>query len=44
MNMKLAIEEMTGVSKEDITEKGEFAYGVPFYGEPRLNFWEGRPL
>jgi len=30
-----AIEEMTGVSKEDIIGKGDYAYAVPFYGEPR---------
>jgi two-component system, sensor histidine kinase and response regulator len=29
------MEEMTGVGKEDIIGKGNFAYGVPFYGEPR---------
>jgi PAS domain S-box-containing protein len=30
-----AIEEMTGVKKEDILGKGDFAYAIPFYGEPR---------
>jgi PAS domain S-box-containing protein len=30
-----AIEEMTGVKKEDILGKGDYAYAVPFYGEPR---------
>jgi PAS domain S-box-containing protein len=30
-----AIEEMTGVRKEDILGKGNFAYAIPFYGEPR---------
>jgi PAS domain S-box-containing protein len=30
-----AMEEMTGVFKEDIIGKGNYAYGVPFYGEPR---------
>ncbi len=30
-----AIEEMTGVRKEDIIGKGDYAYGVPFYGKPR---------
>jgi PAS domain S-box-containing protein len=28
-----AIEQMTGVSKEDILGKGDCAYAVPFYGE-----------
>jgi PAS domain S-box-containing protein len=31
----ISMEEMTGVSKEDIIGKGNYAYGVPFYGEPR---------
>ncbi|MGD0153551.1 MAG: PAS domain S-box protein [Thermacetogeniaceae bacterium] len=30
-----AIEEMTGVRKEEIIGKGNYAYAVPFYGEPR---------
>lgn len=30
-----AIEEMTGVKKEDIIGKGEYVYAVPFYGKPR---------
>lgn len=30
-----AIEEMTGVKKEEILGKGGFAHSVPFYGEPR---------
>jgi PAS domain S-box-containing protein len=30
-----AIEEMTGVNKEDIIGKGNYAYAEPFYGEPR---------
>ncbi|HSD57644.1 MAG TPA: PAS domain S-box protein [Methanotrichaceae archaeon] len=30
-----AIEELTGVAKRDILGKGGYAYGVPFYGEPR---------
>ncbi len=30
-----AMEEITGVSKKDIIGKGNYAYGVPFYGEPR---------
>jgi PAS domain S-box-containing protein len=30
-----AMEEMTGINKEDIIGKGNYAYGVPFYGEPR---------
>ncbi len=30
-----AIEEMTGVGKESIIGKGDYAYAVPFYGEPR---------
>ncbi len=30
-----AIEEMTGVRKEDIIGKGDYAYAVPFYGKPR---------
>jgi len=31
-----AIEKMTGVSEEEIVGKGDYAYAVPFYGEPRL--------
>jgi len=30
-----AIEEMTGVRKEEIIGKGDYAYAVPFYGERR---------
>ena len=30
-----AMEEMTGIHKENIIGKGNYAYGVPFYGEPR---------
>ena len=30
-----AIEEMTGIRKEDIIGKGDYAYVVPFYGERR---------
>lgn len=30
-----AIEEMTGVKKEDIVGKGDYCYAVPFYGTPR---------
>ena len=30
-----AIEEMTGTSKDDMLNRGGYAYGVPFYGEPR---------
>jgi two-component system cell cycle sensor histidine kinase/response regulator CckA len=30
-----AIEAMTGIKKEDILGKGDYAYAVPFYGEPR---------
>jgi PAS domain S-box-containing protein len=30
-----AMECMTGVQKEEIVGKGDFAYAVPFYGEPR---------
>ena len=30
-----AIEEMTGVKKEEIIGKGDYAYSVPFYGKPR---------
>ena len=30
-----AIEEMTGVKKEDMLGKGDYAYAVPFYGKPR---------
>ena len=29
-----ALEEMTGVRKEDMLGRGDFAYGAPFYGEP----------
>ena len=30
-----AMEEMTGLIKEDIIGKGNYAYGIPFYGESR---------
>lgn len=30
-----AMEEMTGVCKQDIIGKSDYAYSVPFYGEPR---------
>ncbi len=30
-----AIEEMTGVQKENILGRGDYAYAVPFYGKPR---------
>lgn len=30
-----AIEELTGVSKDAILGKGDYAYAIPFYGEPR---------
>lgn len=30
-----AIEEMTGVKKEEMLGRGDYAYAVPFYGEPR---------
>ncbi|MGO9314934.1 MAG: PAS domain S-box protein [Syntrophobacteraceae bacterium] len=30
-----AIEEMTGVPKEQMIGMGDYAYGVPFYGEPK---------
>ncbi len=30
-----AIEEMTGVKKEKMLGRGDYAYAVPFYGEPR---------
>ncbi len=30
-----AIEKMTGVRKEEIIGKGNYAYAVPFYGQPR---------
>jgi len=32
-----AVEEMTGVKKEEIVGKGDYAYTVPFYGEARPN-------
>jgi PAS domain S-box-containing protein len=31
----LACEEMTGVKKEEIMGKGDYAYAIPFYGERR---------
>ena len=30
-----AMEEMTGINKQDIMGKGDYSYSVPFYGEPR---------
>jgi PAS domain S-box-containing protein len=30
-----ALEEMTGVAKEDMLGKGDYAYAIPFYGKPR---------
>ncbi len=30
-----AIEEMTGINKEHIIGKGDYIYGLPFYGDPR---------
>lgn len=30
-----AIEELTGISKKDIIGRGDYAYAVPFYGEPK---------
>ena len=30
-----AIEEMTGIGKDEILDRGSYAYAVPFYGEPR---------
>jgi len=30
-----AIEEMTGVSKEEMIGKGDYAYAEPFYGKKR---------
>jgi PAS domain S-box-containing protein len=30
-----AMEEMTGLRKEDIIGKGDYSYAIPFYGEPR---------
>jgi len=30
-----AMEKLTGVCKEDMIGKGDYAYAVPFYGEPR---------
>ncbi|MTI84672.1 MAG: diguanylate cyclase [Firmicutes bacterium] len=30
-----AIEEMTGISKQEIVGKGDYLYAVPFYGEPK---------
>ena len=30
-----AMEEMTGIQKQDMLGKGYYAYSVPFYGEPR---------
>jgi PAS domain S-box-containing protein len=30
-----AIEEMTGVSKDEVLGKGDYIYGLPFYGQPK---------
>jgi len=30
-----AMEEMTGINKRDMLGKGDYAYSMPFYGEPR---------
>ncbi|HSD58724.1 MAG TPA: PAS domain S-box protein, partial [Methanotrichaceae archaeon] len=30
-----AIEEMTGVSKDKVLGKGDYIYGLPFYGQPK---------
>lgn len=30
-----ALEEMTGFKKQEMIGKGEYAYSIPFYGEPR---------
>jgi len=30
-----AMEDMTGLAKQDIIGKGDYVYGYPFYGEPR---------
>jgi PAS domain S-box-containing protein len=30
-----AMEKLTGVSKEDVIGKGDYAYAIPFYGKPR---------
>jgi two-component system, cell cycle sensor histidine kinase and response regulator CckA len=30
-----AIEEMTGTRKEEVVGRGDYAYAVPFYGQPR---------
>jgi PAS domain S-box-containing protein len=30
-----AIEDLTGVESEDILGKGDYAYAIPFYGQPR---------
>lgn len=30
-----AMEEMTGINKQDMLGKGDYSYSVPFYGEPR---------
>jgi len=35
ISWNLAMEEMTGVCKEDIVGKGDYAYGEPFYGFKR---------
>ncbi len=32
-----AIEEMTGVNKDDMIGKGDYAYTIPFYGERRMH-------
>jgi PAS domain S-box-containing protein len=30
-----ALEEMTGVSKDNVLGKGDYIYGLPFYGQPQ---------
>jgi PAS domain S-box-containing protein len=30
-----AIEEMTGVSKDEVLGRGDYIYGLPFYGQPQ---------
>ncbi len=41
----LAIEKMTGIKKEEMLGKGNYCYGIPFYGYPRPLlcdfFWPG---
>ena len=37
-----AIEEMSGLKKEEILGKGDYAYAVPFYGEPQAHRYRSR--